>query len=168
MVIIAHGDLPAIRRKHKNKKIVFCSGVFDLTHAGHALFLKKCKEAGDVLVVAVGEDTSLRDLGKGKGRPVLNEHIRITMVDSLKPVDYTLIGLRPKNSNPLSFMEHMFARLRPDIYVINSDAFDIPHRKYLSKKYGMKIKIFKRTCPKSFEHISTTGIIKKIRNEDIE
>lgn len=168
MAIITHSDFPAIRRKHKNKKIVFCSGVFDLTHAGHALFLEKCKKEGDVLVVAVGEDTSLRDLGKGKGRPVLNEHIRLKMVDSLKPVDYTLIGLCPSGKNPLSFMETMFNHLRPNVYVINSDAFDISYRKYLAKKYHMKIKIFKRTCPKSFEHISTTGIIKKIRDESIE
>lgn len=167
MAIITHDDLSRIRRNYKNKKIVFCSGVFDLTHAGHALFLEKCKKEGDVLVVAVGEDSSLYDLGKGRGRPVFNEDIRLKMVDSLKPVDYTLLGLRPER-NPLSFMETMFSRLRPDIYVINSDAFDIPYRRFLAKKYNMKIKIFKRTCPKSFECISTTGIIKKIKEGDIE
>jgi len=133
-----------------------------LTHAGHALFLEDAKKQGDILVVGVGDDVSTAAM-KGRGRPVLNQHVRLKIVDSLKPVDYSFACLTPQG-HPLSFMEYIFDTLKPDIYVINDDAFDIPFRKELAKKYKMKLIILKRRCPKEFENVSTTKIIEKVKN----
>lgn len=160
MAIIRFRDLPKIRERFRDKTIVVSSGSFDIPHAGHALFLEDCKSQGDIFVVVVGDDASIRDI-KGKGRPVVNQHARLKMVDSIKSVDYCFVGSRPK-THPLSFMESVFQALKPDKYVVNNDAFDIPKREKLAEDYGMKLVILKRKCPKSFEGVSTTKIIEKV------
>ncbi len=136
--------------------------MFDLTHAGHVLFFEDCKRQGDVLVVAVGEDASVREL-KGASRPVFNEHIRMKIVDSLKPVDYCILGLTPQG-HPLAFIEKIFQHLRPDAYVVNDDAFDMSSRRIAADQYGVSLVVLKRQCPEKFEKVSTTQIIKKIKN----
>lgn len=162
MTIIDHKELQSIRQKHAGEKIVYCSGSFDLTHAGHILFFEDCKKRGDVLVVAVGHDNAIKNL-KGKIRPILNEHIRLKTVASLKPVDYCFLDI-VANGHPLSFVnDHVFQHLQPDVYVINTDAFDIPYREEASKKYNVELVILKRWCPSEYQDISTTNIISKIR-----
>ncbi|MDO8574172.1 MAG: adenylyltransferase/cytidyltransferase family protein [bacterium] len=171
MAQIEYKDLSVIREKHKNQKIVFASGGFDLMHAGHALFFEDCKKQGDVLVVAIPDDEIIKR-DKGKHRPILNQYLRIKMVDSLKPVDYVFFDRSeylkevPKGSHPLHILGNYFAALRPDKYVINEDAFDIPYRKELVKKHGVKLIVLERWFPPEFEGISTTKIIKKLRNEE--
>lgn len=162
MSIVTHHDLPAIRERHEGQKIVFCSGVFDLTHAGHILFFEDCKKHGDVLVVCVGNDAFIKGY-KGAERPVLNEHIRMKTVASLKPVDYVFLDTMRPGEYPLSSLNTSFEALKPDIYVINTDTFDIPHRERLAKKFGAKLIVLDRRCPPEFEAISTTNIIEKIR-----
>ena len=156
-------DLPKIREQFKNKKIVLCSGSFDLTHAGHVLFFEDCKKYGDILVVAVGKDVPI-EKRKGQGRPILNQYIRLKTVDSLKPVDYSYINPISVSENKLYTIEHAFQNLKPDIYVINEDAFNIPYRKELCKKFNVKLVILPRTAPPEFEGISATKIIEKIKN----
>ena len=91
--------LRTIREKHRNQKIVFCSGKFDIIHAGHVLFLEHCKKHGDILAVMVAGDNVLAML-KGPEGFVLNEHVRIKIMDSLKPVDYCFIDRTiPKDTN---------------------------------------------------------------------
>ncbi|MEK7074233.1 MAG: adenylyltransferase/cytidyltransferase family protein, partial [Patescibacteria group bacterium] len=104
MSIIEFKDIASLRKEHKDKKIVFCSGTFDLTHAGHVLFLEDCKKYGDLLVVAVGNDFNQRVNAKGKGRPVQNEHLRLKMVSSLKPVDYALLDINAKDGDILALL----------------------------------------------------------------
>ena len=162
MAIINFEELKKIRERHKDKRIVFCSGVFDLTHAGHVLFFEDCKKQGDILVVLVGDDASIRDL-KGKGRPILNHHLRLKMLDSLKPVDYVLLGSAP-SGRPLAFVEKVVRRLRPDKYVINDDAFGIAERaKFVAQFADMELVVLKRWCPKEFDGISTTKLLDKIK-----
>lgn len=162
-MIIGANQLGEIRKRYEGKKIVFCSGSFDLAHAGHVLFFEDCKNLGDVLVVMVGGDTAIRR-GKGSKRPILNEHLRIKMIDALKPVDYTLLDeLDPIDVHPLHAIALAFKALQPDIYVVNQDASDIPYREQCAKKYGVELVILERLCPPEFEQVSTTGIIKKIK-----
>lgn len=164
-VIVGVRDLSRLRKKYRNKRIVFCTGCFDLTHAGHVLFFEDCKKQGDLLVVCVSDDALVRKYKKG--RPILNEHLRLKMVASLKPVDYCF--LQPKK--PFTSLEHindwiggMLSKLKPDVYVINDDANGIPGRKQMMKEYPyVTLRILKRTAPKKFEKISTSSIIKKIR-----
>jgi len=156
-------NLSEIKQRHKGKKIIFCSGSFDLTHAGHLLFFEDCKNLGDVLVVMVGGDKAIRR-GKGGTRPILNEHLRIKMIDALKPVDYTLIDeLDPIDVHPLHAIDLALEALRPDVYVINKDASDIPYRQNLARKHHVELVILERTCPEEFDGVSTTNIIEKIK-----
>lgn len=165
-MIIKHKDLSSIRNKNPDKKIVFCSGSFDLTHAGHIIFFEDCKKAGDILVVMVGLDDEIR-INKGPDRPVLNQDIRLKMIDSLKPVDYCFQNIPwIPGAHPLDTIGVFFESLKPDIYAINEDAFDIPHRRMLVKKHGVKLLILERNCPPEFEKISTTKIIEKIKRSN--
>ena len=164
MAIVTLRDLENIREKHKSQKIVFCSGCFDVTHAGHVLFLEDCKKHGDVLVAMVGSDAVVTS-AKGVGRPVFNEHLRIKIVDSLKPVDYTLLDYPLLDApHPLHFIDVAIEKLKPDIYAINSDAKHIPYRKDFSKKHGARLIILDRLAPPEFDGVSTTKIIEKIKS----
>ncbi|HPD81650.1 MAG TPA: adenylyltransferase/cytidyltransferase family protein [Candidatus Pacearchaeota archaeon] len=163
MTQINFEDLNGLRTKFKDKKIVFCSGSFDLTHAGHILFFEDCKKFGDILIVSVGGDKLLKK-NKGDLRPILNENIRLKTIDSLKPVDYCFIEPPFDNLNTLYGLEKTFNLLRPNIYVINEDAFNIEYRKDLCKRYNVILFILERHCPKEFEGISTTKIIDKIKS----
>ena len=162
MIIENYEGLSKIRKEFNDRKIVFCSGVFDLTHAGHVLFFEDCKSLGDVLVVVVGGDESIRNY-KGPERPVINEHMRAKMVSSLKPVDFCFISRATKAGDPFYDMKNIFENLKPDIYVVNEDAFDIPSREKFAKSFGAKLCVLKRTCPPEFDAISTTKIIEKLK-----
>ncbi|MDP3881866.1 MAG: adenylyltransferase/cytidyltransferase family protein [Nanoarchaeota archaeon] len=163
MTQITVQDLPGIREEYKDKKIVFCSGSFDLTHVGHILFFEDCKKLGDILVVGVGSDNIVKK-NKGDKRPILNEFIRIKTIDSLKPVDYCLLDFVSNKDNPLYFLDVALKELKPDIYVINEDAFDTPYREELCKRLNVKLSILPRSCPPEFEGISTTQIVDKVKS----
>lgn len=164
MICKSYKNLRNIRKKHKNEKIVFCSGCFDLTHAGHVLFFEDCKKRGDVLVVGVGNDYIL-GINKGRNRPILNQCVRLKLIDSLKPVDYCFLDESYQENHPLDIVEGAFKNLEPNIYIINEDASDISYRKRLALKYRTKMVILKRSCPPEFEDISTSKIIKKIKSD---
>ncbi len=165
MVLISYNDLERIRKEYPNKKIIFCSGAFDLTHAGHILFFEDCKKMGDILVVGVGSDKAIREL-KGNNRPIINESLRMKMVDSFKPVDYTLLDELTGKKDPHLIFKTVFENLKPDMYVINEDVKDIEERRKLADKFMVKLLVLKRNCPKEFDNISTTKIIDKIKNLD--
>lgn len=76
--------------RKKSKKIVFTNGCFDILHAGHVGYLNEAKALGDILVVGMNSDKSIRRL-KGESRPVINEKDRAYILANLKPVDYVVI-----------------------------------------------------------------------------
>lgn len=163
MAIVTKKYFSKIRKNYSDKVIVYCDGSFDLTHAGHILFFDECKSRGDLLVVGVGSDFDIRKY-KGKTRPILNQYIRLKTVDSFKPVDYCFLNKLPNQKNLLSQLEVNFKTLKPHIYVVNEDAFNVEYRRKVADKYNVKLVVAKRTCPLSFEAISTTKIIDKIKN----
>jgi D-beta-D-heptose 7-phosphate kinase/D-beta-D-heptose 1-phosphate adenosyltransferase len=91
-MIILQSDIESVigKLKSEGKKIVFTNGVFDVIHRGHIDYLNKAKRIGDILVVAINSDSSVRRL-KGEGRPVNCQEDRIIVADSLKPVDYIVL-----------------------------------------------------------------------------
>src|SRR3989344_3303123 len=162
-MIVGTHELEKIRKEHAGKKIVFCSGVFDLTHAGHVLFFEAGRALGDIVVVALGGDASVKNY-KGSARPIINEQMRAKLVSSLKPVDYCYISTAVKSGDPLHDMKNIFQKLQPNVYAINDDAFDIPAREKLAQEFGAKLAILKRTCPPEFEADSTPKIIEKLKS----
>ncbi len=87
-MIINFGELANIRKKHPDKKIVFGSGCFDLLHPGHILYLEDCKKYGDITVIEIACDANLKIY---KREPILNEQMRLKIIDSLKCVDYSFL-----------------------------------------------------------------------------
>lgn len=111
-------SLSALRRaiqaeKAKGKVIVLANGCFDLFHAGHIRYLRAAKAKGDILVVAVNSDRSVRRL-KGEGRPILGQSERAEILSSFSFVDYVTIFGEPTVTAILS-------ALKPDIHVKGSD-----------------------------------------------
>lgn len=76
--------------QRRGKTVVFTNGCFDLLHAGHVKLLKQAKALGDVLVVALNSDSSVRRL-KGRGRPLANEKSRVEVMAALECVDHVTV-----------------------------------------------------------------------------
>lgn len=91
-MVVSLGQIIEIRRKLKseNKKVVFTNGCFDILHSGHIDYLSKSKKLGDILIVAVNSDSSIRRI-KGDKRPIMNEGDRAFILSNLKPVDYVVL-----------------------------------------------------------------------------
>jgi rfaE bifunctional protein nucleotidyltransferase chain/domain len=100
-------------RRRRGRKIVFTNGCFDLLHVGHAVYLAQAKALGDLLVVGVNSDASVRRL-KGPRRPVIEETHRLWMLAALEAVD--LVGLFEQDTP-----REMIEALSPDILVKGED-----------------------------------------------
>jgi D-beta-D-heptose 7-phosphate kinase/D-beta-D-heptose 1-phosphate adenosyltransferase len=99
--------------KTKGKRIVFTNGCFDLLHVGHIRYLEKAKTLGDVLVVGVNSDRSVRGL-KGPHRPILPEEERAEILSGLESVNYITVFDEP---TPLE----LISSLQPHILVKGGD-----------------------------------------------
>jgi D-glycero-beta-D-manno-heptose 1-phosphate adenylyltransferase len=99
--------------KKENKKVVFTNGCFDILHAGHVDYITKAKEKGDILIVAVNSDASVKRI-KGALRPIVPQHERAFIISLLKPVDYVVIF---EEDTPYE----MIKQLVPDILVKGED-----------------------------------------------
>jgi len=91
-MIVTRQELAEICRKSQrdNRDVVFTNGCFDIVHAGHVIYLYDAKSYGDILVVGLNSDESVKRL-KGANRPINSENDRAVVLDSLKPVDYVCI-----------------------------------------------------------------------------
>ena len=99
--------------KAKGKRIVFTNGCFDLLHLGHVRYLEEAKSLGDVLVVGVNSDSSVRKL-KGSKRPILPEEERTEILSGLGCVDYITIF---NEADPL----RLITSLKPNLLVKGGD-----------------------------------------------
>ena len=118
----------------KGKTIVLANGCFDLIHAGHIRYLREAKKRGDILVVALNSDASVRKL-KGRGRPILPERERAEILASFSDVDYLIIFDEPN-------VEKILLALKPDVHAKGSDYTikSVPERETVLG-YGGKIAI---------------------------
>ncbi|MGH9957137.1 MAG: D-glycero-beta-D-manno-heptose 1-phosphate adenylyltransferase [Pyrinomonadaceae bacterium] len=101
------------RLRAEGIRLVFTNGVFDLLHVGHVRYLAEARALGDVLVVAINSDRSVRQL-KGDGRPVVGENERAEILAALRPVDYVTIfdDISPRA---------LITELLPDVLVKGGD-----------------------------------------------
>ncbi len=133
------GDIGELKRiveeeRKQGKKIVFGNGCFDLLHVGHVRYLKGAKELGQVLIVAVNDDSSVAGLGKRK-QVVTPAAERAEIVSAIDSVDYVIIFSEPT-------VENLLLALKPDIHAKGTDYTEnkVPERKIVLS-YGGKVAI---------------------------
>lgn len=121
-------------KRQEGKRIVLANGGFDLIHVGHIRYLKEAKKEGDILLVALNSDSSVRKL-KGPGRPILAEDERSEIISSFYFVDYVIIFSEDTVNNILR-------TLKPDVHAKGSDYTKetVPERSTVLE-YGGKIAI---------------------------
>ncbi len=113
--IVSLSEMSRIRvgLRKARKKVVFTNGVFDIIHVGHLALFEKSRELGDVLIVAINSDDSVKRL-KGESRPLTPYKDRARLVAALRPVDYVV---RFEQDTPLETIN----KLKPDILVKGAD-----------------------------------------------
>lgn len=113
--IINRNELIEIRKqlKEQNRKVVFTNGCFDILHAGHVDYLNKAAQMGDILIVGMNSDASVRNI-KGEKRPIIGERERAFLVGSLKAVSYVTLFDEPTP-------EEIINELVPDVLVKGAD-----------------------------------------------
>lgn len=135
--------------KNQNKKIVFTNGCFDLLHLGHVTYLEEAKRLGDVLIVGINTDDSVKKI-KGPTRPIQNENDRSQILAALKAVDHTILF---SEETPLNLIK----KIRPDVLVKGGDwKIDQIVGSDLVMSYGGKVQSLNFVNGKS-----TTSIIEK-------
>ena len=149
-MLIDRKNIPNLRGELAGKKIVFTNGCFDIIHVGHVRYLTTAKSFGDVLIVGLNTDESVRKL-KGNSRPINNQNDRAEVLLGLKAVDYVILFGEQT-------AENLIAELQPDIYVKGGDYTleTLPEAKIV-QSYGGRVEIVNLVAGKS-----TTNIIKKI------
>lgn len=106
---------PVLKQARTQKKrIVFTNGCFDLMHIGHTRYLQAARALGDLLVVGVNSDVSVRTLNKGSDRPIVPEAQRAEVLAALGCVDYVVIFSEPDPGE-------LIASLQPDVLVKGGD-----------------------------------------------
>ena len=139
--------------KSQNLKIVFTNGCFDILHRGHVEYLNKAKKLGDVLIVGINSDKSVKKI-KGDKRPIIPLYSRAYVLDNLKVVDFVVPF---DEETPIELIKI----IKPDVHVKGGDykEEDLPEAEIV-KGYGGEIKIIPL-----IEGYSTTKIINWILNK---
>jgi len=137
--------------RSKGQKVVFTNGCFDLFHTGHLKLLREAAREGDVLVVAINSDKSVRKL-KGRGRPFVSETDRANLITALDCVMYLTVF---EEDTPLELIR----KLKPDVIVKGGDykAVDVVGRSYV-ESYGGRVKIIPL-----LKGVSTSSLAGKIK-----
>ena len=138
--------------RSRARTIVFTNGVFDLLHPGHVRYLRDARALGDVLIVGVNSDRSVRALAKASDRPITPEHERAEVLAALASVDAVVIF---DEDNPHAII----SALQPDILVKGADwgADAIIGRDIVEARGGKVVRI------QLAEGHSTTSILNKIK-----
>lgn len=136
--------------RFKNKKIVTTNGAFDILHLGHVRYLEQAKKLGDVLIVGVNTDKSVKQY-KSEKRPINDEKSRIGVLAALESVDYAFLF---NENDPRKWLE----KIKPNIHVKAGDykINQIIEKDVVERNNGKVVLI------PMVKGYSTTGIIKKI------
>lgn len=147
-------ELPSVRDQHSGDVVVLATGCFDLIHSGHVHFLEQAASQGDILILGINDDESVRSI-KGKDRPILNEQERCVILAAFRFVSY--IFTYPEKSAEVSIR-----LLGPDVFVVGSESLELyPDEIAAAKAVGSSVfPISKVASP------STTKIVETIRNID--
>jgi len=151
--ILERTEAPKVRSFHEGKTIVFTNGCFDILHVGHVRYLAAARQLGDVLVVGLNSDDSVREL-KGPGRPLNPEGDRAEILAALEAVNHVVVFAEKRATN-------LMRELTPDIYAkggdYTTDTLD-PDEVAALREIGARIEILPLVRGKS-----TTGLLKAIQ-----
>ena len=144
------------RHRKKNKTIVFTNGCFDVLHRGHVEYLQFCRRQGDVVIVGLNSDGSVRTI-KGPERPINNQHDRAVLLAALEAVDYVTTFDEP---TPLSLIQ----KVRPDVLVKGEDWAEkgVVGREFV-ESYGGKVALAPLVQGKS-----SSATIEKMKSLEVE
>ncbi len=140
--------------KKKGKKVVFTNGCFDILHVGHLRYLEEAKMFGDILVIGLNSDSSVKRL-KGEKRPIVSQEERAEMLLGLKCVDYVVMF---DEDTPVELLKDV----KPDVHVKGGDYTKerLPEAEIVEKNGG-RVEIVSLINGKS-----TTNIVKKIKETE--
>ena len=141
--------------KAEGKKIVFTNGCFDILHVGHVRYLKEAKALGDILILGLNSDCSVKSL-KGSNRPINNESDRAEVLSALKAIDYVVI-FDEKTA------ENIVGEVKPDIYAKGGDySIDtLPEAKIVAEHGGKTVLL------QLVDGKSSTNIINKCKENNL-
>ena len=111
--ILDRAEASEVREKYAGKTIVFTNGCFDILHVGHVRYLAAAKRLGDILVVGLNSDASVREL-KGAGRPLNSQEDRAEVMAALEAVDHVIIFAEKR-------VNHLLRQMRPHVYTKGGD-----------------------------------------------
>ena len=151
--LVKEDEINALIKKlrSENKTIVFTNGCFDILHAGHVRYLKESKSKGDVSIVGLNSDSSIKKI-KGESRPINNEQDRTEVLSALENVNYIIVF---NETTPVKLLD----KIKPDIYTKGADYTieTLPEADTVIKNGG-RVEFIKLV-----EGKSTTKIIVKIK-----
>ena len=136
--------------KSENKKIITTNGVFDILHYGHVKYLEDAKKLGDVLIVGVNTDKSVKE-NKGDKRPINNEKSRVSVLAALESVDYVFLF---NEKEPSSWIN----KIKPNIHIKAGDY----KLSQIIEKDAVENNGGKIVIAKAEKDYSTTNLINKI------
>ena len=160
--IVKYSQLAKLGEHYKSlgKKVIFTSGCYDLIHFGHVMHFNYCKTRGDILVVSVGNDQTLRDL-KGPTRPLVQEELRIRMIAAFEIVDHVVL------SEESGIMDHskLVNLLKPDLYIVTTSDRHMAEKQALVDGFGGKLITCRRLPPQHLKGgISSTKLEEKLNS----
>ena len=138
--------------RRENKKIVFTNGCFDLLHVGHMYLLREARKLGDVLVVGLNSDASVRAI-KGESRPIVPQQDRAEAIAALESVDYLVVFEEP---DPMALLQ----AIRPDVLVKGDDyrTSEVVGADFLNS-YGGQVRLIPVR-----QGVSTSRLVETIRS----
>ena len=144
------------RLQAAGRRVVFTNGCFDILHVGHVRYLKEAKALGDILILGLNSDSSVKSL-KGSNRPINNESDRAEVLSALKAIDYVVI-FDEKTA------ENIVGEIKPDIYAKGGDySIDtLPEAKIVAEHGGKTVLL------QLVDGKSSTNIINKCKENNLK
>lgn len=145
--------LALVEKAHaEQKKLVLVTGVFDLIHSEHILFLTKAKAEGDVLLVALESDVRVREI-KGPDRPVTPENLRVQNLEKLQLADGVFI--LPDTFGKPEHHRQLIHAIKPAVLAVSSHTAHLENKRQILAEVGGEVRIVHQHNPA----ISTTKIL---------
>jgi cytidyltransferase-like protein len=144
------GEISLTRKGRKGIRVVFIGGGFEVIHQGHLHTIMKAKSLGDLLVVSVARDSTIRR--RKKREPLAGESARVQLLSALRPVDVAILGVRGDIYKTLE-------RVRPDVVALGYDQYHVESEVAReAKKRGMKLEVVRLDSP--YPKVKTSGLLR--------